>query len=299
MRGGHGLSGDTAERRANRPRPPHTCPMLRTWIARSVPIVLAVVALSLAAPQAASAAPPVATSTSVGNDVSWPQCGTRLPASTGFAIVGVNGGLANTWNPCFASQLAWAKSSTPAGKVGAIGLYLNTANAAAQASWWPTGDVTKNGTAVTGNPYGSCVGPANYNAACTFVYGYSFAVEDVAQVAGQGIAPSTYRWWLDVETGNTWQSSKATNTASLEGMAAYLTQQGAQVGIYSTGYQWGVIAGTTPSTSNLYALPSWVAGFSSEKDARAKCSTVPPLTAGGRVSLTQYVLKQLDYNVAC
>jgi hypothetical protein len=272
--------------------------MLRRWITRSLPIVLALAALSAVAPQAAFAATPAPSSTPVGNDVSWPQCGARLPASTGFAIVGVNDGVANTWNPCFTNELAWAKSST-AGRAGAVSLYVNTANAAAQASWWPSGDVTKNGTAVTGNPYGSCVGTANYGAACTFVYGYSFAAEDVAHITSLGVVASSYRWWLDVETGNTWQASKAANAASLEGMAAYLTQRGMQVGIYSTGYQWGLIAGTTPSTSNLYALPSWIAGASSEKDARAKCSTAPPLTAGGRVSLTQYVLKQLDYNVAC
>ena len=49
----------------------------------------------------------------VGYDVSWPQCAQTLPTVLAFAVVGVNGGLATTTNPCLSSQLAWA-----AGAVG-------------------------------------------------------------------------------------------------------------------------------------------------------------------------------------
>ncbi|THG33592.1 hypothetical protein E6C64_01965 [Naasia lichenicola] len=275
---------------------------MRRWITRTLPVLVMGAVLSILAPQAAFAAKPVAptTPTAVGIDVSWPQCGAALPTSAGFAIIGVNGGVANTWNPCLVDQLAWAKRVTPASSANAVGLYVNTANAAAQASWWPSSNTTKNGTAVVGNPYGSCTRAADYGPACTFVYGYSLAVEDVAQVRSLGIAAEAYRWWLDVETGNTWQSSRQANTAALEGMAVYLgTQVGASVGVYSTGAQWSTIAGTTPSTSALYALPSWLAGSSSEKDARARCGTAAPLTAGGRVAITQFVVRQLDYDIAC
>ena len=51
---------------------------------------------------AAGAAPPTAAST--GYDVSYPQCGRRLPAPGAFAIVGVNGGLPYSPNPCLKAQ---------------------------------------------------------------------------------------------------------------------------------------------------------------------------------------------------
>jgi hypothetical protein len=276
--------------------------MLRRWITRTLPVLVVGLSLSVLAPQAAFAAKPVAAAPAaptVGNDVSWPQCGKRLPTSTAFAIVGVNGGLANDWNPCFLDQLAWAHRSVPAGSAGKVALYVNTANAAGAASWWPTGDTTKNGTPVTGSPYGSCTGPANYGPACAFVYGYSFAVEDVARLRSLGVRVEDYPFWLDVETMNTWQKDTRANAAVLEGMTAYFTEKiGLRVGIYSTGYQWNLIAGTTPPGSSLYSLPSWLAGSSSERDARSDCR-LPPLTGGGTVEMTQYVAKQLDYNVAC
>ena len=38
-------------------------------------------------------APPAgASSATVGNDISYPQCGMRLPAGHAFGVVGVNGG---------------------------------------------------------------------------------------------------------------------------------------------------------------------------------------------------------------
>ena len=43
----------------------------------------------------------------------------------------------------------------------------------------------------------------------------------------------------------------------------------ADVGIYSSGYQWGQIVGTVSSTSNLYTLPSWLAGARTATGAKA------------------------------
>src|SRR4051795_6980992 len=50
------------------------------------------------------------TNTSLGNDVSWPQCQNDtssqgpLPTGAVFGIVGLNDGLANTTNPCFGTE---------------------------------------------------------------------------------------------------------------------------------------------------------------------------------------------------
>ena len=63
--------------------------------------------------------------------------------------------------------------------------------------------------------------------------------------------PGRYRWWLDVETLNSWESSSLNNRADLEGMVSYFHRIGATAGIYSTAKQWDPIVGPVPSTSPL------------------------------------------------
>ena len=103
------------------------------WV---VATLVAVAATILAAPGTANAAP-----TRVGYDVSYPQCGTPLPADRAFAVVGVNGGLSTRTNPCLTDQLTWAWGSS-----GVVlsqpkaQLYLNTANPGEildQVTTWP------------------------------------------------------------------------------------------------------------------------------------------------------------------
>lgn len=232
------------------------------------------------------------TSALVGYDVSWPQCGEKLPTLPAFAIVGVTGGLANNTNPCFADQLAWAHTSTGATGQPRVALYVNTANPGLASTSWPTSN-TYAGTTIS-NPYGTCAG-AN-DAACAYVYGWAKAFDDVYL---RGVVnPEQYLWWLDVETENTWQDDQAANAADLEGMTAYFESIGAQVGLYSTGQQWWQIVGTVGPESNLYDLPSWLAGARTLLGAKWNCS-LAPLTAGGRVTMTQYLYNNLDHNHSC
>jgi hypothetical protein len=265
---------------------------------RSVTVVaLAVVAMLLAAPGTASAAP-----TTVGYDVSYPQCDTSLPRDRAFAVVGINAGLSTRRNPCLAAQLTWASGSS--GAVPAqprAQLYLNTANPGevrAQVTTWP-------GTGLT--PYGSCDG--TNSAACSWQYGWERAQNSVvtffipaARAARVDNRPSSYTWWLDVETMNTWQSGSpdalARNRAALEGMTAYLLAGGGRVGLYSTAQQWTQIVGAVPATSNLAGRDSWLAGASSSADAQTGCLK-PALVPDGQVSLTQYVRGGFDRNLSC
>jgi hypothetical protein len=63
-------------------------------------------------PTGAAAAPGDAASrlsTFWGVDISWPQCDWTPTVSSGFAIVGVNGGRPFTANPCLSAQVAYAK----------------------------------------------------------------------------------------------------------------------------------------------------------------------------------------------
>lgn len=201
--------------------------------------------------------------------------------------MGVNGGLANTSNPCFTAQLAWANSSVGGTGQAKAALYVNTANPGnLHVASWPT-----KGT----NVYGQCSGGDDQ--ACAYQYGWERALEDatIRNVPN----PSSYMWWLDVETVNSWETNTANNVADLEGMVAYFQSIGATVGIYSTAYQWGQIAGpAVTATSNLNGLDSWLAGAKNVSDAQTKCA-LPGLTANSKVTVVQYIAKQLDYDYSC
>lgn len=237
-----------------------------------------------------------------GVDISHPQCGADLPGSYAFTIVGVNGGVATRENPCLAEQLEWAwasNGSVPEQPVAQ--LYLNTANPGqvmGLVSTWPSTGET---------PYGGCDG--GNTPACSWRYGWERARDSVtgiflpaAREAGVDSVASSYRWWLDVETMNTWQAgsddARARNRATLEGMAAYLDFRGAAAGLYSTNQQWFEIVGVVPEDSPLSGLPTWMAGSVDLAQAVATCEQ-PPLVPGGRVALTQYVPDDLDLNHSC
>jgi hypothetical protein len=271
---------------------------------------LAAVGFTMGLPAVSASADPVvpgalaatAAPAAEGVDVSHPQCGTTLPTGQAWGVVGVNGGLATTANPCLTSQLSWAAQSSGA-LVAQPGtqLYLNTANPGeirTQVTTWPTTGAT---------PYGACTG--GNTTACSWEYGFerarysvtSFLVPSAA-AAKVSTSPGAYVWWLDVETSNTWQSGSSAaqgrNRAALEGMTAYLTTTGARVGLYSTASQWKTIAGPVGTGSPLRTLNSWLAGASTPTAARSTCAKAP-LVAGGVVTMAQYVSGGLDHDVSC
>lgn len=248
----------------------------------------------------------------IGYDISWPQCGKKLPRDHAFGVVGVNGGTAATTNPCLAEQLVWASQASGGASQDKIQLYVNTANPGEvieeyNVTTWPESNTDGTGF-ITDNPHGQCSG-AN-DLACSWQYGWNRAQEAdtdrfVPAALDAQIIPfaSDYVWWLDVETENSWQSETEgaleRNVATLEGMAEYFNSQGAIVGLYSTAYQWGVITGNLiTSDSNLIGLANWRPSGSSLNNAKANC-TVEPLTAAGYISLTQFVRKNLDHNYSC
>lgn len=261
-------------------------------------------------PSVAFAAKPVqGTPELVGYDISYPQCGRRLPTDHYFGIVGVNGGNAATANSCLADQLVWANKAKTGSNQSKYQLYVNTANPGeviSEISTWPTTLTDSNGN-VPVNPYGTC-GGAN-DRACSWLYGWNRSIytEGLFKTAAisKGLNSNTkdYVWWLDVETMNTWQSGSnealVRNTAAIEGFGAYYQSKDANIGLYSTAYQWGVITGNNISqSSNLNGLPNWRPSGASLAIAKANCS-VAPLTPGGLISLTQYVVKNLDHNHSC
>jgi hypothetical protein len=255
--------------------------------------VLASLAITGASAAAAYGAQPGSTPT--GNDVSYPQCGKTLPSGQAFGIVAVNEGLANNTNPCLATELSWAQVSSGATRQPRAAVYVNTANPGnKRVTDWPA----NNDDPITGNhvrdPYGSCTGRDNQ--ACAWQYGWDMADLDARTRGVQ--SPGGYRWWLDVETLNSWESSSQNNRADLEGMVSYFRGIGATAGIYSTAKQWDPIVGTVRSGSPLYRLPDWIPGAKTLAQARKNCG-LAPLTGGGTVTVTQWKTSPANSDFAC
>lgn len=242
-------------------------------------------------------------STPLGIDISYPQCGKQVPKTQAFGIVGVNSGLATTTNACLKDQLIWANKSVGDTLQEKIQLYVNTANPGGlNTPSWPSSSTSQ-------NPLGNCDGSDSL--ACAWQYGWNRASEDVsvrfapaAIQAGINPSPSEYTWWLDVETINTWKTPTSSlntlsNTTVLEGMTAYFQSVGGRVGLYSTAYQWGQIVGSSVSTnSNLTGLKNWRPGGANLSTAKQAC-TAAPLTTNGTVTMTQFISKNLDYDYSC
>jgi len=234
----------------------------------------------------------------IGYDISYPQCGGPFPTNAAFGIVGVNKGIVLSPNPCLGadngpSELAWA-----GGEVAQ--LYANTGNPGpALSSHWPKTQTT---------PF-DCSADASSGfdtANCAYDYGWNAAADSYATAVrayiSLGLAasdatrtPTANTWWLDVETGNSWRTDVSLNVAALRGAVAYLNSVGvASVGFYSTQQQWNEITG---GTDVFAASPSWVAGARTARQASSNCS----LTAftGGSVALTQYFSKGFDADMRC
>jgi hypothetical protein len=255
---------------------------------RRIAAFAAAIALALMPAVAAQARPSAAP---VGNDISYPQCGRSYPSGQAFAIVGVNGGKASNFNQCFASEWAWAQTSTAATSQPPAQLYVNTGNpgdvlAQYNVTDWPT-------SSVPDDPYGTCSGTWTDDLPCSWEYGYERASADIDFVGS-----ASGRWWLDIETANSWTSDTAKNQASLEGMVYALSHAEATVGIYASSGSWSSLFGPGAASSSLYSLDEWRPGARTLTKAKSNCR-LAPFEGDGVVEITQYVSANLDYDYAC
>jgi hypothetical protein len=200
-----------------------------------------------------------------------------------------------------------------AGRPGSPGFYMNTANPAPHSSYyWPTSGssdpaLCQDATSVS-------------DPGCAYDYGWHAAANalssTIAALASSGIpssAATTGGWWLDVETGNTWNGTGRANAADIQGSIDYLRSQGIPaVGVYSTSYQWNTITGGyTTSTAPSYAAawqseftsrdgiagsPDWIAGASDARQAASYCSRS---FTGVAVQLSQYPSGGFDADIRC
>ncbi len=139
-----------------------------------------------------------------GVDISFPQCGRVLrDMGAGFAIVGLDGGMPDRPNPCFAAQWQFARDQAGAA------VYVNTAD---------------NGR---GDPV---------------AVGRRAAQGDLAALAKHGIGPGT-PIWLDVELPEVWRGSQARHRAVITEHLTVLAEAGHPVGVYSAPALWAAITG--------------------------------------------------------
>jgi hypothetical protein len=225
----------------------------------------------LGAPRTVSAAGPIPTAYH-GWDISWPQCtaesSTRTPpASSQFAVVGVSGGRSFTVNPCDSAQFAWAS-----GQAAPPTLYM-VLDAPHQG-----GVAADNGMS---GPAGNCAAPPSDMACNDYNYGVNNAKFEYAKAGASGL--SSQVWWLDIETGNCWNYTcngydTTNNWRVIQGNIDYLHSVGVTAGIYSTGYQFGLIAGS----SYRPGVPLWLADYDGG-DPSQDCGLSAKAFAGGQV----------------
>ena len=236
-------------------------------------------------------------SPTTGYDVSYPQCSGSYPSNPLFGIVGVNGGLANTANPCLGGELRWVRDAPGQKRLQQppLSLYIDTANPGGhRVADWPSG-----GTAPA---YGACNGLLTN--ACSYIYGEQRAAHSYRLVAAlDPVGAKAAPWWLDVELAASWAGTYQLNIAALQGFIAGLRSAGAtgQIGIYSTGAQWREITGLTAQTTQTAfdrRLPGWVAGTKATlTQARQNCTNGG--FTGAAPTLAQYRIGPLDADLRC
>lgn len=206
---------------------------------------------------------------SVGVDVSYPNCGVAIPKSA-FGIVGVTGGLVYSENPCLAEQ---------AKQFGNLSLYINTGlNASQDSPYYVAAQEGCNGDPLC----------AAYN------YGKNAANDAIAYANSQGVGSA--KWWLDVETENTWNGDVLQNQQSLRGAYDALKAYGATtIGAYSTSAQWQEITGGWKNGWPNWGATTWTTAKQAQKYCKGHEFT------GGPSLLMQFQSRQskVDQDVAC
>jgi hypothetical protein len=202
-------------------------------------------------------------------DVSWPNCSAATLNLSNFGIVGVNGGVEFSSNPCLQSETTWFNS---------YAVYLNTS--------YPGGWYSNQ---FNGSPN---VCSLSDSTCLSYDYGYNSAQASIKYADLQNVHAKL--WLLDVETANSWSNNTMVNRANLMGMMAAIKKYDpfSTVGFYSTYYQYNLIVGDWQNGD-----PGWLGtGLQSADEAADYCSTVS--FTGGPVIMTQYTLK-LDQDYVC
>jgi hypothetical protein len=116
-------------------------------------------------------------------------------------------------------------------------------------------------------------------------YGWYWSRYWVSYSRHLGFKPSL--WWLDVEASGNW-TDPIINDLVIRGAVDGLESERVQVGIYSTPYQWAVIAGSL----SFPGIPVWTAGAGNltgpGATATSYCTSGDQTFAGGQLALVQW-----------
>ena len=238
-----------------------------------------------------------------GFDISWPQCnGTGLGSVPGgghgrFDILGVNGGVVYSANPCLSAQYQWAVSGTAA----VVSFYANTANPGPRSSHWPKGQTANGHTCPVQKTYRA--GTRAYDD-CSYVYGWDAAANSLgdAKAATSSTVAVDAQWWLDIESANSWTGSAIANINDIHGAVDYLSKNTSNlgigngyVGIYTNTSSWSSITG---STSMFNRQPFWAPGATSAT-AAGTCVSPSASVTGGHIRIVQYQANNFDNDYDC
>jgi len=207
-----------------------------------------------------------------GYDVSFPECGGRMPPPSAFVMVGLSGGKMFTENPCLRDQFGWARSGN-----SVAGVYINVNAPEPEEMAYLARDAGDRCHAGDGG--------------CElFEWGRRGATAAFNLAHHAGV--SAPMWWLDVETLNTWLPDTNANALIVQGAISALRHHGLGVGIYSTYLMYPRILGGWNA-----GLPIWVAGPDDGLSAQATCNGSP--FGGGQPWLVQYPRGAFDGDLIC
>lgn len=104
----------------------------------------------------------------------------------------------------------------------------------------------------------------------------------VAALASAGVASLVQRFWIDVESnpspGCGWSTDLASNCAWVQELVDAVRAAGQHVGIYSSHYEWALVAGGACELRSPASIPLWYAHY--DGDDRT-CSDYEMLPFGG------------------
>ncbi|MHB8295960.1 MAG: glycoside hydrolase family 25 domain-containing protein [Acidimicrobiales bacterium] len=209
---------------------------------------------------------------SSGYDISFPQCGAAYPASPySVAVVGVNNGTTFTANPCLGSEATW-------GSRAGLTLYMNL-----------------NSPYVSSPAQGNSgpAGPCSASDANCLAYNYGYNAAQYSLSAAGNAGAQAEMWWLDVEVAGScgsglWSCDTSANAQLIQGAITALTQAGKLVGVYSTSYQWNIIAGSYSPGVPLWVPTGTQSSNDSSSTAQSFCSQGHAF-GGGKVWLAQFL----------
>jgi hypothetical protein len=216
----------------------------------------------------------------IGRDVGDVSCDVPLSPDVAFGVIGTTEGKPYYPSPCLSSEYSWASSLTYRPQY-----YVNLADPGHKSAHWAKGGPRK------------CSRSTKYDAGCAYDYGYEAAQTAWGYVGSTG-ATGKGRWWVDVETDNTWgvtRSGVAANVAVIRGaIDALRSHSGVSAGIYTETVWWEIITGDSRAFSGTAV---WGGGAGSKKHARENCR--PHSITGGPALLAQWITGGVDHDIVC